>query len=74
MNERKNKLNELLLENMNNAIKEAGLSKSTIARKLGVNYSTIWRMLKGQRKIKPEYIAEIANMTFRTPNDFFYRQ
>ena len=66
------KLNELLLKNINKAIEETGLSKNKVAERLGIDYSTLWRVLHGKRNLKPEYIAEIANMTFRTPNDFFY--
>ena len=65
-------LNELLLRNINKAIKETGLSMQEIAQRLGVNYSTVWRILHGKRGIKPEIIAELAYMTYRTPNDFFY--
>ena len=69
---RNEKFNDLLLQNINKAIDESGLSKQEVAERLGVNYSTIWRILNGQRGIKPEFIAELAYMTRRTPNDFFY--
>ncbi|MBQ9391188.1 MAG: helix-turn-helix transcriptional regulator [Lachnospiraceae bacterium] len=69
---RNEKFNDLLLQNINQAIDEAGLSKQEVAKRLGVDYSTIWRILNGQRGIKPDFIAEIAHMTYRTPNDFFY--
>ena len=60
------------MKNINEAIKEAGLSKTEIAKRLGVNYSTVWRILHGRRALKANFIAEIAHMTYRTPNDFFY--
>ena len=66
------KIKEIILKNMNKAIEETGLSRQKIAEELGVDYSTVWRLLKGQKNIKPEYIAEIAYLTYRTPNDFFY--
>ena len=66
------KLNELLLKNINEAIEETGLSKQEVAQRLGIDYSMLWRILHGKRGMKPEYIAEIAYMTYRTPNDFFY--
>ena len=66
------KLNEILLRNINKAIEETGLTKQEVAKRLGIDYSVLWRVLHGQRNIKPEYIAEIAYMTYRTPNDFFY--
>ena len=68
---RNKKLNELLLRNINKAIDETGLSKKEVAQRLGIDYSFLWRVLHGQRGLKPEYIAEIALMTYRTPNDFF---
>lgn len=43
-----------------------------IAKKLGVTYPTLWKVLHGHLRLKPEHIAEIAYMTCRTPNDFFY--
>ena len=43
-----------------------------IAKKLGVTYPTLWKVLHGRLRLKPEHIAEIAYMTYRTPNDFFY--
>lgn len=61
-----------MLENINKAIKEMNISKSEIARRLGITYSALWKVLHGQLRLKPEYIAEIAFMTHRTPNDFFY--
>lgn len=67
-----NSLNALLLKNINQAIKEAKLSKTEIAKKLGVTYPTLWKVLHGRLRLKPEHIAEIAYMTCRTPNDFFY--
>ena len=66
------KINKLLLKNINKAIKEKGFSIKEVAEQLGLDYSMIWRILHGQRGIKPEHIAEIAYMTCRTPNDFFY--
>lgn len=72
MKKKNQNLNELLLLNINKAIEETGISKKDIAKRLGIDYSVLWRVLHGQRKIKPEYIAEIAYMTFRTPNDFFF--
>ncbi len=62
----------ILLENINKAIKENGLSIKEVAQKLCLDYSMAWRILHGQRGIKPEHIAKIAHMTCRTPNDFFY--
>lgn len=67
-----NSLNSLLLENINKAIQETDISKTEIAKKLGITYPTLWKVLHGQLRLKPEYIAEIAHMTYRTPNDFFY--
>ena len=64
-------LNQLLLANINKALKETGLSTTEVAKKLGIDYSVLWRVLHGQRNIKPEYIAEIAKMTFRTPNEIY---
>ncbi len=46
---RNEKFNDLLLQNINQAIDEAGLSKQEVAKRLGVDYSTIWRILNGQR-------------------------
>ena len=57
---------------MNEAIKENNISKSEIAKRLGITYATLWKVLNGNLRLKPEYIAEIAFMTHRTPNDFFY--
>ena len=71
-NKKNSKLNSLLLENINKAIKETGISKTEIAKKLGITYPTLWKVLHGYLRLKPEYIAEIAHMTYRTPNDFFY--
>lgn len=68
----KHSLNALLLENINEAIKEAKISKTDIAKRLGVTYPTLWKVLHGRLRLKPEHIAEIAYMTRRTPNDFFY--
>ena len=65
-------LNALLLKNINKAIEEAKLSKIDIAKRLGVTYPTLWKVLHGKLRLKPEHIAEIAYMTCRTPNDFFY--
>ena len=65
-------LNSLILSNINKAIKEVGISKTEIAKRLGVTYPTLWKVLHGKLRLKPEYIAEIAHMTYRTPNDFFY--
>ena len=65
-------LNAILLGNINNAIKEAKLSKTAIARQLGITYPTLWKVLHGKLRLKPEHIAEIASMTCKTPNDFFY--
>lgn len=65
-------LNELILENINNVIKEKGFSIREIAKHLGIDYSMAWRILHGKRRLKPEHIAEIAYLTHRTPNDFFY--
>ena len=62
----------MLLENINKAIKEAKLSKMEIARQLGVTYPTLWKVLHGKLRLKPEHIAKIAFMTCKTPNDFFY--
>ena len=67
-----NSLNTLILDNINSAIQEAGISKTEIAKRLGVTYPTLWKVLHGKLRLKPEYIAEIAYMTYRTPNDFFY--
>ena len=67
-----NNLNALLLKNINKAIKEARLSRTEIAKKLGITYPTLWKVLHGRLRLKPEHIAEIAYMTCRTPNDFFY--
>lgn len=67
-----NSLNAILLKNINKAIKEAKLSKTEIARRLGITYPTLWKVLHGRLRLKPEHIAEIAYMTSRTPNDFFY--
>lgn len=67
-----NNLNALLLKNINEAIKEAKLSKTEIAKRLGITYPTLWKVLHGRLKLKPEHIAEIAYMTYKTPNDFFY--
>lgn len=67
----KHNLNAMLLKNINKAIKEAKLSKTEIARRLGVTYPTLWKVLHGKLRLKPEHIAEIAYMTCRTPNDFF---
>ena len=64
-------LNALLLKNINKAIKEAKLSKIEIAKRLGVTYPTLWKVLHGKLRLKPEHIAEIAYMTCKTPNDFF---
>lgn len=72
--EHKNNLNALLLRNINKAIKEAKLSRTEIAKRLGVTYPTLWKVLHGKLRLKPEHIAEIARMTCRTPNDFFYAQ
>ena len=69
---RESSLNALLLRNINEAIKEAKLSKTEIAKRLGVTYPTLWKVLHGRLRLKPEHIAEIAYMTCRTPNDFFY--
>ena len=63
---------QLILRNINNAIEDTKISKAEIARRLGINYSTLWKILHGKLGLKPEYIAEIAHMTYRTPNDFFY--
>ncbi|MBQ7220748.1 MAG: helix-turn-helix transcriptional regulator [Synergistaceae bacterium] len=63
---------QLILRNINKAIDETHISKAEIARRLGVNYSTLWKVLHGKLRLKPEHIAEIAHMTYRTPNDFFY--
>ena len=65
-------INKLLLENIKKAINENGFSIKEVAEQLGIDYSTGWRILHGKRGIKPEHIAEIAFMTNRTPNDFFY--
>ena len=67
-----NSINQILLTNINKAIVETGISKMEIAKKLGVTYSTLWKVLHGRLRLKPEHIAEIAYMTYRTPNDFFY--
>ena len=67
-----NSLNALLLQNINQAIKEAKLSKIEIAKRLGITYPTLWKVLHGRLRLKPEHIAEIAYMTCRTPNDFFF--
>lgn len=68
------KINSILLENINKAIKEKGFSVKEVAERLDLDYSMVWRVLHGQRRLKPEYIAEIAHMTCRTPNDFFFAQ
>ena len=67
-----NNLNSLLLTNINKAIKETKISKKEIAQHLGITYPTLWKVLHGRLRLKPEYIAEIAHLTYRTPNDFFY--
>ncbi|MBR0076124.1 MAG: helix-turn-helix transcriptional regulator [Synergistaceae bacterium] len=59
------------MKNINYAIEKTGISKKEIAEKLGITYATLWKVLHGQLRLKPEYIAEIAYMTCRTPNDFF---
>ena len=58
-----NKLNALLLNNINKAIKETGISKKEISNRLGITYPTLWKVLHRKLKLKPEYIAEIAHMT-----------
>ena len=73
MKKNKNKkFNKFFITNINKAMEKAGISITDVARRLGINYSSAWRMLHGKRNIKPEYIAEIAYITCKTPNDFFY--
>ena len=56
---------------MKKAIKEKGVKLSDIAERLEVNYMTVWKVLNGRLGIKPEFLAEVASMTNKTPNDFF---
>jgi len=48
------------LEKLKSLIKESGLSKKEIVRRAGIDYASLWRILKGQRKLSSTTLKKLA--------------
>jgi transcriptional regulator with XRE-family HTH domain len=63
----------LNIEKFEKAQKDARLTGQELAEKMGLHYSTIWRVKKGRLNVGPEFIAGalrcFSNKEF---NDLFY--
>lgn len=60
-----------LRENINNAVNASGKTKEAIAQELGITYNQLWRLLSGQRRLQADFVAKIAILTGKSPNDLY---
>ena len=64
-------MNEKLRKNIQVAIKASGLKWGEVAQKLNITYPYLWRVIKGDRRLKPEMVEQIAILTGKTPNELY---
>ena len=48
--------------NINNAIRESGLKKNFIAKKLGIKYDTLRKKLNGETEFKISEVVELSKI------------
>lgn len=60
-----------LRENINNAVNASGKTKEAIAQELGITYNQLWRLLSGQRRLQADFVAKIAILTGKSPNELY---
>lgn len=60
-----------LLKNMEEAINASGKKRDDIAQELGMTYNQLWRILSGQRRVCADFVAKIAIVTGKTPNELY---
>lgn len=60
-----------LRKNVEEAINTSGKTRGAIAQELGMTYNQLWRILSGQRKVHADFVAKIAVLTGKTPNELY---
>lgn len=60
-----------LRRNIDEAINSSGKTRDEMAQQLGMTYNQLWRLLSGQRQLKADFVAKIAILTGKTPNDLY---
>ena len=51
---------DILSEKVKELLEAGNISQKDISEKLGVEYSTLWRRLKGERKINIDFLKHLA--------------
>ena len=52
----------MLNERIKKRLSETRMTKTELSEKLGIEYSTLWRRLNGERKIDVEFLMQIAKV------------
>lgn len=59
-----------ILDSLEMAIEKSGFSKQEICKRLGVSTLTLWRILRGKRKLTVDFMSKFAIVIGEDPREF----